>query len=76
LDRYLDRQEKERVGYEEGEEKCNVCRGGKREEEDKEEDEEEDKEIGEGEGEGSEDSSSSYSEEETNIVKAEREEVQ
>jgi hypothetical protein len=68
LDGYLDRREKERVGCEEGEEKCDVCRGGEGEEED----EEEDKEIGEGEGEGSEDGSSSRGEEETDVVEAER----
>jgi superfamily II DNA helicase RecQ len=42
LDGYLDRQEEERVGCEEGEEKCDVCRG---EETDDEHDKEEENEM-------------------------------
>jgi superfamily II DNA helicase RecQ len=65
LDRYLDRQEEERVVCEEGEEKCDVCRGA--------DGEEEDEEVGEEESKGSEGGSSN--EEDADIVKAEQEEA-
>jgi hypothetical protein len=65
LDRYLDRQEEEQVVCEEGEEKCNVCRGA--------DGEEEDKEVGEEESEGSKGGSSNK--EDADIVKAEQEEA-
>ncbi|CAN9448941.1 unnamed protein product [Alternaria alternata] len=61
LDRYLDRREKERVVCEEGEEKCNVCRGADGEEEDEEESEE--------------DEGGSSNKEDTDTVEAEREEA-
>jgi RecQ family ATP-dependent DNA helicase len=61
LDRYLDRREKERVVCEEGEEKCDVCRGADGEEEDEEESEE--------------DEGGSSNEEDTDTVEAEREEA-
>jgi RecQ family ATP-dependent DNA helicase len=63
---YLDRREKERVGCEEGEEKCDVCRGAHHEEEDEEEMEEEDSEEDEG---------GSSNEEDTDTVEVEREEA-
>jgi hypothetical protein len=62
LDRYLDRREKEQVVCEEGEEKCNVCRGVDSKEEDKEE--------------SKEDKGGSSNKEDIDIVKAEREEAQ
>ena len=65
LDRYLDRREKEQVVCKEGEEKCNVCKGADSKEEDKEIEEEESKESKE----------SSSNKEDTDIVKAEREEA-
>jgi superfamily II DNA helicase RecQ len=45
LDRYLDRRETERVGCEEREERCDVCRGEEAEEETEEEDSEDPSEI-------------------------------
>jgi RecQ family ATP-dependent DNA helicase len=66
LDGYLDRREKERVGCEEGEEKCDVCRRADDEEEDEEEMEEEESEEDEG---------GSSNEEDTGTVEAEREEA-
>jgi superfamily II DNA helicase RecQ len=53
LDGYLDRREVERAGCEEGEERCDVCRGEEAEEETEEEDSEDpsDVEIGPGESE-------------------------
>jgi superfamily II DNA/RNA helicase len=65
LDGYLDRREEERVGCEEGEEKCDVCRGADSEEE--EEVEEEESQGGEG---------GSSNEEDADTVEAEREEAQ
>jgi hypothetical protein len=65
LDGYLDRRETERVACEEGEEKCNVCRGA-----DSAEDDEEVEEASE----SSQDSSSN--EEEMDIVEAVRDEAQ
>ncbi|KAH6613181.1 hypothetical protein C7974DRAFT_322074 [Boeremia exigua] len=67
LDGYLDRQEKERVVCEEGEEKCDVCRGADGEEEDAEE-------MVDEESEGDEGGSSNA--EGTDTVEAEREEAQ
>jgi superfamily II DNA helicase RecQ len=66
LDGYLDRREKERVGCEEGEEKCDVCRRADNEEEDEEEIEAEESEEDEG---------GSSNEEDTGTVEAEREEA-
>jgi superfamily II DNA helicase RecQ len=66
LDGYLDKREKERVGCEEGEEKCDVCRRADDEEEDEEEMEEEESEEDEG---------GSSNEEDTGTVEAEREEA-
>jgi RecQ family ATP-dependent DNA helicase len=71
LDGYLDRREKERVGCEEGEEKCDVCRGADDEEEDEEEMEEEDSE----EEDSEEDEGGSSNEEDTDTVEVEREEA-
>jgi RecQ family ATP-dependent DNA helicase len=65
LDGYLDRREEERVVCEEGEEKCDVCRGA--------DGEEEDEEVGEEESEGSEGGSSN--EEDADTVEAEQEEA-
>ncbi|CAN9283890.1 unnamed protein product [Alternaria alternata] len=61
LDRYLDRREKERVVCEEGEEKCDMCRGADGEEEDEEESEE--------------DEGGSSNKEDTDTAEAEREEA-
>jgi superfamily II DNA helicase RecQ len=70
LDGYLDRQERERVGCEKGEEKCDVCRGVEGEEEGEEEDQQmEEEEIEEGED------SSNHDEEEANTIEREREET-
>ena len=66
LDGYLDRREKERVGCEEGEEKCDVCRGADNEEEDEEEMEKEDSE---------EEGGGSSNKEDTDTVEVEREEA-
>lgn len=70
LDGYLDRREKERVVCEEGEEKCDVCRGADGEEEDEEKTEEEMEEE-----ESEEDEGGSSNVEDTDTVEAEREEA-
>ncbi|KAJ4347421.1 hypothetical protein N0V95_005470 [Ascochyta clinopodiicola] len=69
LDRYLDRQEKEQVVCEEGEKKCNVCRGADSNKEDKEETEEEESKEDEG-------GNSNVEDTDTDTVKAEQEEAQ
>ena len=63
LDGYLDRRIRERIGCEEGEEKCDVCRGS-REETEEEESKEETDEIDEEQGEGTEDEDQEETEDE------------
>ena len=77
LDGYLDRREKERVGCEEGEEKCDVCRGADGEEEGEgegEEESEEDENDSDSE-EKSKGGGGSSSEEEEDTAEVEREET-
>ena len=69
LDGYLDRRKRERIGCEEGEEKCDVCRKSEEETEEEESEEETEKEESEEEIEEEE------SEAEMEVAEAEREEI-
>jgi superfamily II DNA helicase RecQ len=76
LDRYLDRQETERVVCKEGEEKCNACKRADKVEEDKAEEDEEEEEASESSESVKSSKNSSSNKEEIDTAKAEQDKAQ